>query len=230
MQGQAENKGMLAAQRVQLPAGGVSAYLFAALMTGLIFVGLPFLEKMARPPENRRIFRTIDTITLQSLPPPPSPPRVEEPLQNPPPKPRLVEPVQPLRPLPMNVDVPMMPSDVGGDFTLNFGVQRDALARQLDELVFEVGELDEAPRAQVRMQPVYPPRARMRRQEGVVELEFVVGPSGEVGDIEIISSRPPQTFDQAAVRAVSGWRFTPGMKGGQPVATRVRQKISFTLE
>jgi protein TonB len=46
----------------------------------------------------------------------------------------------------------------------------------------------------------------------------------------VLKSEPAGTFDDAAVRAVRGWRFQPATYQGQPVAVRVEQRLAFDLE
>lgn len=96
-------------------------------------------------------------------------------------------------------------------------------------MTFEVGELDRPPRAVVRRQPQYPYRARQRRIEGTVRVRFLVQADGAVSQITILESDPPEVFDQAVLDAVGGWRFEPGMLGGEPVAAWMVTPIVFDL-
>jgi len=81
-----------------------------------------------------------------------------------------------------------------------------------------------------RMQPTYPDALRFRRVEGEVLVEFTVDPSGKVLDPEVIASSPAGTFDQAALRAIRGWRFVPERDDqGQAIAVRARQQFRFRL-
>jgi len=120
--------------------------------------------------------------------------------------------------------------NVGGDFDLGFAVASPALEKPLQDMVFQLAELDQPPTPLVRLPPVYPPQARMRRTEGVVMLEFVVDAAGRTRDIEVVLSQPGDVFTRAAVRAATRWRFQPGKKDGQPVPVRVKQKVTFRLE
>jgi len=120
--------------------------------------------------------------------------------------------------------------DIGGDFDLAFRVSAPELVTQVRDLIFELSELDEPPRPLARIHPAYPTQARLRAIEGVVVLQFVVSPDGTTRDIEIVKSEPVDVFDNAAMRAVKRWRFTPGTRGGEPVAVRVRQRVTFKLD
>ncbi len=73
--------------------------------------------------------------------------------------------------------------------------------------------------------PRYPPQAYRRRQEGSVEIEFVVMPDGSVGEVTVINSNPRGVFDREAINAMKEWRFeAPGRE------LRGRRAIDFKLE
>ncbi len=77
--------------------------------------------------------------------------------------------------------------------------------------------------------PVYPADAARKRQEGWVELEFVVAADGSVRDVSVLRSQPTRVFDREAVRAMQQSRFEPAQRNGQPVESRERQRIEFRL-
>jgi protein TonB len=66
--------------------------------------------------------------------------------------------------------------------------------------------------------------------QGTVLLECVVGPDGNVSNIEIIRSLDP-TFglDGQAIEAARKWKFRPGTRFGQPVPVLVSIELTFTL-
>jgi protein TonB len=96
-------------------------------------------------------------------------------------------------------------------------------------MVFEVGDLDRPPQSVVRRQPDYPFRARQRRIEGRVRVRFLVGTDGKTSQITILESEPDGVFDEAVRNAVAGWRFEPGVIGGERVASWVVTPIVFDL-
>ena len=61
-------------------------------------------------------------------------------------------------------------------------------------------------------------------------LFFVVDVDGSVQDFYVVESIPEGVFDQAAIDAVRQWEFEPGLHEGMPVAVRVRQTLTFSLE
>ncbi len=79
------------------------------------------------------------------------------------------------------------------------------------------------------VQPVYPNKAQQRALEGWVELDFTVDDSGAVQDIGVRAASPPGVFDQAAIGALSQWRYKPVVRDGKPVSQRARIRIRFAL-
>ena len=75
--------------------------------------------------------------------------------------------------------------------------------------------------------PVYPPEAVTTRVQGVVGLEAVIGPTGEVTDIAVLLSVP--LLDDAATAAVRQWRYEPMHVDGAPVSFLMTVNINFTL-
>jgi protein TonB len=211
------------------PRWPVRSVIVAATFTLATFVVLPYVESMA--PTGAPAGQLIGAHTVD-LPAPP-PPRHTEPrreVKTPkPPRPKLAEEKQKL-PLSVSLNLDLAIGDVGGDFDLDFELVTSRLLHDTADLVFEPADLDRMPRATVQLRPTYPPQARMRKIEGMVRLEFVVGTDGKTSDIRVVSSTADGMFDGAAVRAAKRWRFDPGTKDGKAVPVRVRQKILFRLD
>ena len=72
----------------------------------------------------------------------------------------------------------------------------------------------------------YPPEARAAGISGVVILEIVIDESGNVSDAKVLRSVP--LLDEAALRAVRNWRFTPTMVNGQAVKVTMTVTQNFT--
>ena len=70
--------------------------------------------------------------------------------------------------------------------------------------------------------PRYPLTAMRRKLEGQVTLEFTVEADGSVSSPRVISATPPGVFDDAALVAVSRWRFEP-----MPRAVTTRRQLQF---
>lgn len=83
----------------------------------------------------------------------------------------------------------------------------------------------------VRINPDYPPRALSRSIEGFVIVQFTITATGSVKDVIVVHAEPQKIFDDAAVRAVSRWRYNPKVEEGVAVErVGVQTKISFKLE
>jgi protein TonB len=81
------------------------------------------------------------------------------------------------------------------------------------------------------VQPIYPLSAAMREIEGFVVVEFSVRENGTVSNPIVVQSEPEVLFDEAALNAVSKFKFKPREVGGDLVrADNIRLKFSFNLE
>ncbi|MEY3289633.1 MAG: hypothetical protein RLZZ419_1875 [Pseudomonadota bacterium] len=84
--------------------------------------------------------------------------------------------------------------------------------------------------ALLRVPPKYPPRAASRHIEGWVTVEFTVQTDGSVDDAVVVSADPEDTFDEAALTAISKWKFKEKIVNGVAVTQRAVQKLQFKLE
>ena len=75
--------------------------------------------------------------------------------------------------------------------------------------------------------PVYPPLAIASRIEGTVILEALLDEHGVVRDVKVL--RSIRLLDDAAILAVSKWRFTPTLLNGAPVPVVMTVTVGFTL-
>ena len=85
-----------------------------------------------------------------------------------------------------------------------------------------------APKVDHRVEAKYNDQALRDKVQGSVELRVVVDASGVPRRVAI--ARPlGHGLDASAVEAIEKWRFSPGMRGGSPVATSmvVEQQFSF---
>ncbi|MDA3873321.1 MAG: energy transducer TonB [Kiritimatiellae bacterium] len=215
------------------PRWTLHSVLVAAVFTVGLYVLLPLTERFSQVPEPDRVVRELDVVRIP--PPLEPPPPQEEPITESRvdaeiPEPQLVEAPSPSAPLPIPLDLRVGFGELTGDFRTQFTVEGDGLAAGMAPAVFSISELDQPPRPVVRVNPIYPPQARMRKIEGYVTVEFVVGIDGLVSGIQMVSREPGELFVRAVERAVKGWRFEPGQRGGEAVPSRVRQRIDFTLD
>ena len=160
------------------------------------------LKRQQRPPPTRRQ--------------PPPPPKKEPP----PPKPALASPHQAIPQPNVDIDVPTL------DLPLSTRLQGSLLSGI--EMAQGTGPTS-AVTPLVRIPPHYPMKARRRRIEGWVKLEFTITKEGTVKDIRVVEAHPRGIFDQAAMRAISRWKFKPLIIEGTPVEQRAIQVLEFKL-
>lgn len=78
--------------------------------------------------------------------------------------------------------------------------------------------------------PRYPLESRRKREQGVVVLQITLDTSGAVADISVARSCGYDRLDQAALKAVKRWRWSPTRRGGQDVIVRGWVEIPFELQ
>jgi protein TonB len=77
---------------------------------------------------------------------------------------------------------------------------------------------------------IYPPAARQAEIEGWVDLEFVVGLDGRVAELTVVGSEPTGAFEQAALDAVSSYRYEPFVLDDQGYERLLSVRIRFALQ
>jgi protein TonB len=211
------------------PAQTPWTWIAPALITALIFAGLPLLDSLFHQSGERLTLRDVTRAVPPAPPPPPPPP--ERPPDERPPTPRLArERPRLLMPMQASLSLQTAPGNLAGDFALDLVFADTAMGTNPEEYIFEVEDLDVPLQPLQRIRPVYPPRARNLQLAGTVELEFVVTPEGTVQGERVVAAIPEGVFEEAALRAVRRWTFVPGTRSGQPIAVRVRQNLTFSLE
>jgi protein TonB len=207
------------------------AAIVAVVLTLALFLLLPYVHVVA--PSSLPVATLIDipVVKMPPLPPslpPPEPAHVTpEPIDIP--QPVLDPPTVKAVPLDPVLEFDVALDGIGGDFGLAFSVDAAVDVAGAGG-AFELSDVDSLPQAVVQMRPFYPSNARRRRLEGEVTILFTVNSVGDTEDVRVIDSVPEAVFDEAAIRAVKRWRFTPAIKDERPVAVRVRQLIRFRME
>lgn len=77
--------------------------------------------------------------------------------------------------------------------------------------------------------PRYPSTARRRNQQGVVRVEVRLDEHGQQLKLTLVRSSGVESLDQAALEAVTQWRFRPEIVDGRAVPSRVEIPIEFAL-
>ncbi len=78
--------------------------------------------------------------------------------------------------------------------------------------------------------PRYPEASRRAREQGEVILKVLVSPKGGAEDVQLHSSSGFSRLDNAAMRAVARWRFTPARQAGRTVTAWVLVPLTFSLD
>jgi TonB family protein len=91
----------------------------------------------------------------------------------------------------------------------------------------KVGGAVPLPTKVVNVAPVYPATAKLSRQEGVVEMEILIGPTGAVEDTKLV--KPVLLFNDAAIDAVRQWKYSPTIINGTAVSVRMLVRVTFAL-
>ncbi len=172
-------------------------------------------------------FKKRVSLIDQALPPPPPPPE-----ETPPPPQEEQEEEEPEleeKPPPLSLaqlEVAMDAGDggagnnLGGGFTFNFNAMED--------MVFDLADLDQIPNPVHQVAPVHPYRLKREGISGEVTVRFVVDNKGNVRSARVVKSTNRE-FDEAALTAIRLWKFTPGEKDGKTVNTKMELPFAFTV-
>jgi len=88
--------------------------------------------------------------------------------------------------------------------------------------------VDTPPTPKFRVKPQYPFELRKAGVVGRAVIEFIVDTQGDVRNARVVSCTHDE-FGEAALAAVSKWKFKPGIKDGRAVNTRLQAPLEFTL-
>jgi protein TonB len=78
-----------------------------------------------------------------------------------------------------------------------------------------------------KVHPKYPPLAKRARVKGMVMLQVTVNEQGLVSQVKLIRGHP--MLNQAAIDAVSQWRYSPTLLNGEPVPVIATVTVNFVL-
>gem|GEM_PF-1007857 len=97
-----------------------------------------------------------------------------------------------------------------------------------EEQTFDVNTLDVRPELLSSVDPAYPASELARGINGQAVLQFVVDENGRVGDVVVLSATD-SSFGENAAAALRQWRFKPGLRDGQAVASRMSVPLYFRV-
>ncbi len=78
-----------------------------------------------------------------------------------------------------------------------------------------------------RITPQYPPIARAMGAQGTVVLVASISRNGTIENLHVVSG--PQVLQQAAIDAVSRWRYRPFLLNGQPGEVQTTVSVVFSM-
>jgi periplasmic protein TonB len=78
-----------------------------------------------------------------------------------------------------------------------------------------------------RVQPVYPPMAKLAHIQGPVVLAAVISKAGTIDNLKALSGHP--MLIPAAIDAVSQWRYRPYILNGEPIEVETQITVNFIL-
>lgn len=82
-----------------------------------------------------------------------------------------------------------------------------------------------------RIHPIYPRNAARKGQEGWAKVSFVIDKEGNVLDPIIQDSSGFRDFENATLRAVKQWKYSPAMQNGEPIEQcQMEVKMDFIIK
>jgi protein TonB len=78
-----------------------------------------------------------------------------------------------------------------------------------------------------RVQPRYPPIARLARVQGTVELRAIISKAGTIENLVVVSGSP--TLVKSAIEAVRQWRYRPYLLNNEPIEVETEITVNFVL-
>ena len=194
----------------------------------LALIALPVLAPALLPvPDSTTVF------TTDVLPPnPPPPPRkMVEARPHPPADPNAAPTVAPTsitrepEVLPAFEDTHSIEGVIVG--TVENGPKEDPPPAVATPALVRVGGQVRPPTKIAEQPLVYPPMAIAARVDGMVIIEATIGTDGRVSNAKVLKGK--QLLNQAALDAVSTWRYTPTLLNGVPVSVIMTVVVQFRL-
>jgi protein TonB len=99
-----------------------------------------------------------------------------------------------------------------------------------DPTWYPARQLDVYPKLIAPVQPRYPDEAARDNVAGVVTLLVMVDEDGLVREASVAEADPPGYFEDAALDAFRGARFSPAAKDGRMVRSRILIRVTFDPE
>ena len=84
------------------------------------------------------------------------------------------------------------------------------------------------PEKYLHVSPVYPPDAQRSRISGLIVMEATIDPKGNVVDLVVV--RGVRELDDAAIKAVSQWKYRPATRDGKPIPVIMTVTVTFSVD
>jgi protein TonB len=85
-----------------------------------------------------------------------------------------------------------------------------------------------APRLIHKTDPAYTKQALDAKLEGSVTLSAMIGTDGVPSDIKVVRGLG-NGLDEKSVECFQAWRFSPGLKNGQPIPVKAQVVVTFRM-
>lgn len=165
------------------------------------------------------------------------PPKVDE---APPPPNDAPPPETPPKPVPLITGISLSSTTAAGTFSAPVGntlygktsdkaVAPEEVKPYAAPKYTPVYQVDSQPRLLGEVKIPYPEEAKREGIEGRVILSVTIDLSGQVVNVKVLSG-PGYGLDEAAREALKRFRFSPAVKGGEPVSTTINYTYTFTLD
>ncbi len=92
------------------------------------------------------------------------------------------------------------------------------------------GAMDHPPLITARVPPPYPYFARKRGITGQVWIRLLVSEKGVVLETKVLRAEPAGVFEDAVMRCVEQWRFSPAVVNGRPAIAWLETSVKFELK
>ena len=79
-----------------------------------------------------------------------------------------------------------------------------------------------------KVTPKYPPEAKRARIQGTVVLHAVIGKTGDVMHLDVVSG--PNELQQSSLDAVKQWRYKPYLLNGAPIGVKTTINVTYSLQ
>jgi protein TonB len=78
--------------------------------------------------------------------------------------------------------------------------------------------------------PKYPASAIKEKHSGTVRVEVSIDKAGQVSAVELAQTSGSAVLDAVAIERAWNWKFKPATENGEPVESRVRVPVIFSLD